>query len=683
MAIPHVAIYSRVSTNIQAEEGMSMDSQPIMVKKKLDEVFGKDRYTYVEFSDEGKSGGSGPKPWATERRTGDRKGLSAMLDGLRKGEFSHVAAFRLDRIYRDLLGHMGLYAEVMKPRGIEFILAADTFDTSSIGQFTQGILAGVAELQRHQICDNIKRNLDLKREQGFYLGTIPFGWRREALTEAAGRKANIVPIPSEQAVVIRIKEMYLSGSSEQAIAETLNLEKVPHKKSVGKWRANTVNLVLVNPTHAGLVRQPDGSLGKGLHILARFYDESVLSQIQGRLARNRKRLKGVACTQPFRLFSGIVYCGHCGGKLQGSFHTESPGYRCLGFGPSRNSSHVYISAKPLEELVVAELAHLAASPAFLNEIESQIESLIRGQDDQIRRRTVEIRTAKAEVEKQTDKIIDSIAGGVISQPQARKKMSELECSQTALEKELHELEKQLNLSHERADQIIAAKKSLSKFTKVWAYLSDSERREALHLAIERIDVFAGEEVKYLQVKFVWDDIPKRVDVLRGAERYRTGKVDGVASLTPRELATLKHTLDGANYVQIARYFETTLTNAHALLARATRKLKAGSVQEAARLAEPMIRRIESQLPLYGPAGRIMHSPKRLKVMEYQILGLAAEGVNKKEIALRTGLEEERVASLLDSALVKLQVKAAKTGMNKLEKDDSCLPVSMCNRRRIE
>lgn len=680
MIIPHIAIYIRVSTVDQAVDGISIEQQEATVLAKIREHYG-DAFTYELFADPGMSGGRGPKPWQTERRPRDRKQLWQMLVGLKDGKFSHVAAYRLDRIYRDYASFITLYNEVMKPKGIDFILVADNFDKSLAGQMAQGVLAQVAEYQRLQNSDNIRRVLDYRRTQGYYQGTIPFGWRKEEPEEHVGRRPNITPVPEEGEVVKRIAQMYLSGLSEQGIADQLNAESVPHKKSVGKWRGNTVNLVLVNPTHAGLVRTPDGSLIQGIHFEHRYYDESLLAQIQARLERNRKRLKGVAHTQPFRLFSGIATCGHCGKKLQGSFHTEHPGYRCLGRMDSSDGAHVYISAKSLEALVVSELANLARDPQVFDSIESEIDSLVRRQGESTMKRAAEIRKSLSEWNEREDVILDSLAKKVLSQSQARRKLEEIQATKLKFEAELADIDRALERTGTQEHLIRQAKATLPRFDQIWDRLTDAERREALHITIEELKVFAKEDRKWLELKLVFRDSPIEIEVLRGAERYRSGKLDGAACLTPRELAALKHAGDGANYVLIAKYFESTPTNAHALLRRAMQKLNARSVADAVALAAPTIRRLTSQLPLYGKIEAPKHSPKRLKVMEYQILSLAAEGKGTKEIALQTGVSVERVKAMLDSALTKLDVKGAVAGMNKLSKDDSLIPVTMSNRRR--
>jgi DNA invertase Pin-like site-specific DNA recombinase/DNA-binding CsgD family transcriptional regulator len=681
MSLSKVAIYRRVSTMMQADDGISYENQLVMVLAELEKKLGPGRFTYEVFGDEGKSGGSGPKPWATVRKSRDRKGLFEMIQRLSKREFTHVAAYHPDRIYRDQLGFSGLYSEVMKPLGIQFIFVTGSFDTTHEGMFAQGVLAHVAELQRHQVSENIRRNLECKRKEGYYLGTVPFGWRREETHEHEGRRSNIRRLESEGDVVVRISQMYLSGMSEQAIADKLNAENVPHKKSVGKWRANTVNLVLINPTHAGLVRSVDGSLIEGLHHKERYYDETVLARIQSRLERNRKRLKGVDHTQPFRLFSGLAHCGHCGKKLQGSFHTESPGYRCLGRGTSTDGAHVYISAKSIEELVVAELASLAREPEIYDAIEQQIESLVRMQTETASKRAAEVRKCLADLLSQEDTVVEALGKKIMTPKQAERRLKDLAAQTLLLESELVEIDKILQNTDTHEQLIRGAKAVLPKFDQIWDHLTDAERREALHLTIEELKVFAKEERKWIELKLVFKEAPVEIEVLRGAERYRSGKLDGVASLTPRELACLKHAGDGANYVQIAKYFESSPTNAHALLRRAVQKLGAKNIEEAVKIALPTIRRLQSQLPLFGKIEAPKHSPKRLKVMEYQILGLAAEGNGAKEIALHTGIDLERVNLMLSSALEKVEVKGAVAAMNKLGRDDSQIPVTLVNRRR--
>ena len=682
-SVPHVAIYTRVSTADQVDAGMSLDAQPALVHKRLTKEFGDGGYTYEEFCDEGVSGGKGPLPWASERKAGERKGLWTMLQALKSGAFTHLAAFRLDRLYRDKLGQLGLYGEIMKPNGVKYVLVADTFDDSLTGQLTHGILAEIAEYQRLQISDNITKTLDYRRSQGYYLGTIPFGWRSEKEEEKKGERRNIVPVPEERGVVIRIKDMYLSGLSMEAIAITLNREMIPHKRSEGKWQGATVSLVLANPTHAGLTRLDKvGGLGVGAHFDDRFYDESDFRRILDRVERNRKRLKGVSHSQPFRLFTGIAFCGHCDRKLMGSFHTDTPAYRCLGRRSSGDGSHVYINANQLEQLIVQELARISAEPATRSLAEVEIEKIVASQDEHLATEAKNIRKTLSGLEEQQEALIEAVANKTFPHGAARKRFDKITSESKILHARLLEIDRQLDQTFARADLVRAATTKLKDFSLLWRTMNDSERRETLHTVIEQINVFVCDGRKWMTVKLATDEKPIDIEILRGAERYRPKVLDGVASLTPRELAALKHALDGANYKQIAKYFDTWPSSPYSLLARAKEKLGASTVQEAAQMAEFMIRRMGDQLPLFGKAKGQKYAPKRLQMMEYQVLDLSASDMTTAEIALRTGLHVERVAELLQRGLGKCGTNTAKAAMKRVLSGGDILPATMVNRSRI-
>ena len=122
MKIPHVAVYTRVSTTDQAEDGLSLDAQCAQCLAFLAKSFGPNQFTYEFFSDPGRSGAKGPKPWATSRSRGDRAGLWDLIQKVKAGEFTHVIAFRVDRIYRDHLSFGILKREVLRPAGVELLL---------------------------------------------------------------------------------------------------------------------------------------------------------------------------------------------------------------------------------------------------------------------------------------------------------------------------------------------------------------------------------------------------------------------------------------------------------------------------------------------------------------------------------------------------------------------------------
>ncbi|MBS1711266.1 MAG: recombinase family protein [Armatimonadetes bacterium] len=683
MKLPHVAIYRRVSTKTQVDDGISLENQPELVLNELDRRFGSGAYTYELFTDEGKSGGAGPKPWQDVRRPKDRVGLFDMIQRLKSNEFTHVAAYHLDRIYRDYTALNALFTDIMQPRNVDFIFVACHFESSNEGLFAQGVIAGVAELQRKQTKENVKRHLDLKRQNGFFLGGAPFGWRRESQEECGDGRPNIVPIPEQARIVQSMVDMYLSGAGFKELARKFNLTSAADLGFEKIWQYQTIRNALTCPTHAGLIRQSDGTLQRGLHYKHRLYDEEVYDQITEKMMRNRRRLRGPASSQPFRMFVGLAYCGHCGKRLQSDFSGKYGAYRCFGQKASDDGSHVYISSMALESLMLAELTSIARDPTMQAKVEIEIEKLICQQDIAFRKRHADVSKAIEDNEKKADRVIDAIAKGVVANSIARRTLKQYELEHDELLSEQRSLEANLAASMKRRDIATRAKAALAQFTDIWQSLTDSERREAFHIVIERIDVHVKEHRKWLVVQLAFQEEPIEIEVLRGAERYRSGKLDGIASLTPRELAALKHLLDGASHIEICEYFGTTRSNVVNLLSRARDRLGAKSHLEAAKTAEPLICRVAWQLPLYGSCSPGILSRKQLKVMEYHILCLAAEGKSDKVISALTGVDHTRVAQLLESALKKLERRTAKSALKRLNSDDRYLPQSMVNRKRYE
>ncbi|MBL8065636.1 MAG: recombinase family protein, partial [Chthonomonadaceae bacterium] len=599
------------------------------------------------------------------------------------GRFTHVCAYRGDRIYRNHLGAIGLYTDLLRPNGVKLIYVAEDWDESLGGQLVVGVLATVAEHQRRQIGENIARTLEYRRSNGYYMGAVPFGWRRETLEEKKNPRLNIVPVPEEREVVIRIKDWYLSGMSEQAIAQKLNAEGVPQKRGLGNWQATTVGGVLQNMTHAGLCKKTkDGPPCPGLHFEQRFYDEADYVRIIERTTRNRKRFKGVSATQPFRLFAGLVFCGGCGRALQSSFYTDSPCYRCLGNAASGERSHVYVSAMGLETTVVCHLEQIAREPEARLESERQIELIVRGQNHELRAEAKALRTAIDALESQASNLTEAVKFGAISNERARASFDDLDAKDKELRTRLKGVCDNLAASDSRASIIRAANKALDNFPALWGSMTDAERRECLHSMVERIDAFAEPGRKWLSVKLVTQEEPVIVPMLRGVERYIRERPDGPAALTPREIAALYLASKGLDYNQIAVQFETRPSNTHTLLKRAREKLGAKTNMVAWTMVEPLVRDNLSQLPLFGKSKEPRRSKFRLRTTEFKVLEFVHKGESMESIADRTGQHVDRIRELLDRAVAKAGCSVVSEAWEKVEADPRLWPKTMENRGRI-
>lgn len=143
-----VALYCRVSTKKQTNE-----NQKIKLIEYASEKFLKfDLYEEVESS----------------RKT--RPVKQELLMKLRKGEYSSVIVYKLDRFARSSR-ELILEIQELIDKGIGFISLSDNLDfTNSVGRLHFQILAAFAEFERSLISERTKEGIERAKAQGKKLG---------------------------------------------------------------------------------------------------------------------------------------------------------------------------------------------------------------------------------------------------------------------------------------------------------------------------------------------------------------------------------------------------------------------------------------------------------------------------------------------------------------------------------
>lgn len=146
-----VAIYTRVSTQMQVEKGISLDAQ----ENELIEYCNRNNYKYVVFAEKGVSGKSIDK----------REKLQELLSRL--NEFDIVLCYKLSRISRSV-ADMANMLKLFEETKTKFIAIKDGIDTSNkiTGKLVVYIMSVCAEIER----DNISEWVSMSKKQEFEEG---------------------------------------------------------------------------------------------------------------------------------------------------------------------------------------------------------------------------------------------------------------------------------------------------------------------------------------------------------------------------------------------------------------------------------------------------------------------------------------------------------------------------------
>lgn len=235
-----VAIYTRVSTDDQAEEGYSLDAQ----KERLEAYCEAQGWDVAGiYVDDGFSGKKSKRP-AYLRMLQERDNWDAIL------------VMKMDRIHRNSKNFM-IMMEDLEKWGKKFTSMQEELDTSSaMGRFVVDIIQRIAQLESEQIGERTYTGMAQKAEEGGLMGFYPpFGYRV--------KDNDMIIVPAEAEVVRELFQRYCDGESMAALAETLNQRGLRTRRGEA-WTLFSVRHILHNPAYAGY-RRWDGFLVKSDH----------------------------------------------------------------------------------------------------------------------------------------------------------------------------------------------------------------------------------------------------------------------------------------------------------------------------------------------------------------------------------------------------------------------------------
>lgn len=160
---PLVAIYVRVSTVEQAQQGFSLNAQQESLENYA-KALGYE--VYKIYRDEGKSAKDLNRPQMTQ-----------MLQDAEAHKFQAIFIYKLDRFSRSLKDLI-LTIDKLKQLGIDFVSLQDKIETTSAsGKLMFHIISAFAEFERNIIGDRTKFGMQRKAKEGGAITKAPRGYK--------------------------------------------------------------------------------------------------------------------------------------------------------------------------------------------------------------------------------------------------------------------------------------------------------------------------------------------------------------------------------------------------------------------------------------------------------------------------------------------------------------------------
>ena len=213
------ALYTRVSTEEQSKEGVSLSNQldKCRLQAQLSELS-----IVREIQDGGKSGKSLSRP-----------GIEEIIRLAKRKEIDAVVIYKLDRLTRNV-SDLNRLIELFTKCGVSLISVKDSLDTqTAAGRMVINILGTISQWEREAIGERTKEALDYKKSENRKFTSLdPYGFKLQG--------ESYFEVLEEQETIREITRLREEAKlSYQGIADYLNGIGIPTRKG-NPWLKKTV-----------------------------------------------------------------------------------------------------------------------------------------------------------------------------------------------------------------------------------------------------------------------------------------------------------------------------------------------------------------------------------------------------------------------------------------------------------
>ena len=511
-----VAIYCRVSTVEQAEEGYSIDSQYQNIKEYCER---EGHEIYKLYEDRGISG----------KNISNYTRSRVLLEDAKNNKFDLVLSWKLNRLSRKLLDILNI-VEFLDKHNVAFRSLTESFETETpSGKLQLNIMGAIGEFERETIADNVRMSLIAKSKEGLWCGGVVLGYDTvEIPNEGKKRKNTKLQINEKEASTVRrIFELYSQGYGYKAVVNRINKEGYKTKRN-NEFAVATVKEILKNPIYIGKIRynvRQDWSkkrrnninqnpiISDGQH--EPIIDMETWNKVQVILKERSKKHNKIYDSE-FPL-TGILKCPVCGAGMTISRSTSKRKdgtkkvleyYSCgnwknKGTAVCRSNS---IRVEVADEYVLNKIMTVINNKSILKRV---IDNINRNKSSKLQPTIDELGRITNEINKlnsKKNKNIELFEDGILDKDELSTRVKSINDDIDKLKYREQELKQEVQLAEGEPIPFEIVKDIMDKFKEVFFNMSTSQQRKQLiHLLVSQITMNEKREVDSIEIQ-INDDV---------------------------------------------------------------------------------------------------------------------------------------------------------------------------------
>ena len=506
-----IAIYCRVSTEEQSENGYSIDEQERLLEewcKKMGYVI------YKCYSDRGISG----------KNIKDRPALKELLSDAKAGKFDMVISWKINRVSRKLEDVLKI-VNILEKNNITFKSYSEPFETDTpAGRMQFQMMALIGEFERGTIAQNVKMGMIAKAKSGNWCGGRVLGYdlvpNNSPEEEKKGK--NKLEINEKEAEIVRfIFNEYSKGKGYKAITNQIN--KLGYKTKKGNnFSVGSIRDILTNPVYIGEIRynvrqnwsekrrrniNPNPIRVKGKH--EAIIDRELWDKVQ--LILESKKGKPSRIYDGEYPLTGILRCPKCGAGMVISRTTNTLAdgtkrriaYYCCGNWKNKGTSVCNsntIRVDKANEYVFKKIEELVSNEAMIKAVVKNINKERKDKVKPAKRLLGDIDKELEKLDKRKRKIFEAYEDDILTKEEFQTRKDELNEKIRILEEEKKPL---LNTISEEVSEEIPyefIKDILMNFSKILnSSVSREQQKKLLHMIISEITMNESREIDSIKL----------------------------------------------------------------------------------------------------------------------------------------------------------------------------------------